>query len=618
MKIRFAVLFFLMLIRGNAIPDIALIPLPRALTTQSGTFEWHAGAGITAPPDAAASVGLLRNYLGPLVGKATLVAPIVFQQKTTLSGEAYEIEITPHRVLLRAGASAGWNNAIQTLRELMPPDRLSSKSDATLSLPCVVIKDAPRFRWRGLMLDCSRHFFSKEFIERFIDVMALHKLNVFHWHLTDDQGWRLEIKKYPRLTDIGAWRGVGNDRYGGFYTQDDAREIVRYAAESGITVVPEIEMPGHAMAALAAYPELSCTGGPFQVSTNFGQEPPDVFCVGNENVYTFLDNVLTEVAQIFPSEFIHIGGDEVNKSLWHANADCQALMKAQGLKNEDELQSYFIRRVQKILTTKGKRLIGWDEILEGGLAPGATVMSWRGTGAGGLAAIKSNDDVIMSPQTPLYFDYSYSDNSVERVYGYNPVPPELSTEQTAHIIGLQGNIWTEHIPQPEDVEDWTYPRACALAEIAWSASEPRNYHDFWNRLNVHVKRLEALGFKCHDIGLSGGFFVTIASWKSGETTETATPREWDVTGKIIGGKINHLRFQYTGGANRLDIAGAELVANGIVVANDFHSGTTGGYDKNNIFTFQTPEFPPNAKIILRANIRSDGGKDSRGQIEVEQ
>jgi len=614
MKFSFAVPLFFMLIMRNAISDVALIPLPREMSTQPGAFEWQAGTPVNAPPDAATSLALLRDYLGPLVGQAALVAPVVFQEETRLSGEAYELEITPQHVFLRAGTAAGWDNAIQTLRELMPPERLAAKSDATLSLPCLLIKDAPRFRWRGLMLDCSRHFFTKEFIEKFLDVMALHKLNVFHWHLTDDQGWRLEIKKYPRLTEIGAWRDTGGKHYGGFYTQDDAREIVRYAAERGITVVPEIEMPGHAMAALASYPELSCTGGPFHVSTNFGKHSPDVFCIGKENVYTFLDNVLTEVAQIFPSEFIHIGGDEVDKSHWRANADCQALMAANGLKNEDELQSYFIRRVQKILAAKGKRLIGWDEILEGGLAPGAVVMSWHGTGAVGLAATQSNNDVVMSPQTPLYFDHSYSANSVEIVYAYNPIPPELTAAQAAHILGVQGNIWTEHIFMPDDVENWTYPRACALAEVGWSAPETRNFNDFRNRLKIHLERLKALGVKYHDVSIEND--EVIASWKSGETTETFTPREWDVTGKITGGGTSRVRFQYTGGTDRLDIAGAELLADGVVVASDDHKGTTGGTDKDNVFVFQLSQIQPGAKVTLRANVRSDGGTNSNGQIEV--
>ena len=605
----------------NAAPS--LIPQPVELKEQPGTFEWHAKTTIQAPDEAAVSVALLKNYFEPLIGAEATDAPLVFEQSDTLSGEAYELEITPQKLILRAGKTAGWRNAIQTLRQLVPAQSLAAKTEATITLPCLQIRDEPRFAWRGLMLDCGRHFFSKDFIKKYLDVMALHKLNVFHWHLTDDQGWRLQIERYPRLTEIGAWRGKGDKREGGFYTQDDAAEIVRYAAARSITVVPEIEMPGHSMAALAAYPNLSCTGVLFEVPTEWGVKK-DVFCAGNEATYEFLENVLDEVTRLFPSEFVHIGGDEVPKDRWKTCPKCQALMKATGLKDEHELQSYFIRRVQKMLSIRGKRLIGWDEILEGGLSPGAAVMSWRGT-QGGIAAAKAGADVVMSPNSALYFDYYQSKRAgepkaiggflpLEKVYAYEPVPAELNAEQAKHILGPQGNLWAEYIATPDYAEYMTYPRACALAEIAWSKAGAKNYDDFLSRLKTHLTRLDALKVNYRKLSEEA---VGLGSWKSGETKETFTPREWDITSKIAGPGALKIRFQYTGGAHRLDIEWAEIAVDGAVVARDAHLAMTGATDKNNLFTFKIPAIKPDAKILLRANIRSDAGTDSNGEIQLE-
>ena len=501
MKCKYFLPLFLLLLAVfcNAAP--ALIPQPVELKEQPGTFEWRAGTATQVPQEAAVAAALLKNYFGPLVGAEAAEAPLVFEQSDKLSGEAYELEITPQKMILRAGKTAGWLHAIQTLRQLVAAPRLSAKSDETIALPCLQIRDEPRFAWRGLMLDCGRHFFSKEFIKKYLDVMALHKLNIFHWHLTDDQGWRLDIEKYPRLTEIGAWRGKANQREGGFYTQDDAAEIVRYAAARGITVVPEIEMPGHSMAALAAYPQLSCTGGPFIVPSEWGVKK-DIFCAGNEATYDFLENVLDEVTRLFPSEFVHIGGDEVPKDRWKTCPKCQALMKATGLKDEQDLQSYFMRRVQKMLSIRGKRLIGWDESLKGGLAPGAAVMSWHST-QGGIAAAKVGADVVMSPDSALSFDAYQSKRAgepkaassllpLEKVYAYEPLPTELNAEQAKHILGLQGNLWTEYITTPEHAEYMTYPRACALAEVAWSKADAKNYDHFSQRLKTHLTRLDAL------------------------------------------------------------------------------------------------------------------------------
>lgn len=350
----------------------------------------------------------------------------------------------------------------------------------------------------------------KATVLKHIDLLALHKLNVFHWHLTEDQGWRIEIKKYPKLTEVGAWRKdsmippltrdpaqrkFSGQPHGGFYTQDDVREVVRYAADRGITVVPEIEMPGHALAAIAAYPELGNTSTKHEVQTYWGISP-HVFGVG-DNVLKFLENVLEEVLSLFPSKFIHVGGDECPKAEWKESAAAQARMKELGLKDEDELQSWFITHFDKWLAARGRRLIGWDEILEGGLAPGATVMSWRGE-KGGIAAAKAGHDVVMAPEKPTYFDYDNSEdeplkirriNTLAEVYAYEPVPKELSADEAEHVLGAQGQLWTEYMPDPQRMEYMAWPRLTALAEVLWSPRETRDAADFARRLETHLERL---------------------------------------------------------------------------------------------------------------------------------
>jgi hexosaminidase len=368
-----------------------------------------------------------------------------------------------------------------------------------------------------MMLDVSRHFFPKSFVKECIDIAAMHKLNTFHWHLTDDQGWRIQILKYPKLTSVGAWRVdreqfTWNERkpaqpgevatYGGFYTQDDIREVVAYAKSRFVTVVPEIEMPGHATAALAGYPELSCTGGPFTVRTGGYWPITDIFCAGNDSTFEFLQNVLTEVMELFPGEIIHIGGDEANKAEWKKCPKCQARIKNEGLKNEEELQSYFIHRIEKFLNVKGKRLIGWDEILEGGLAPNATVMSWRGI-EGGIAAARENHDVVMTPTDYCYFDYYQAQSGepeaiggfvpMEKVYSFEPVPEVLTPDEAKHILGVQANLWTEYIGDPRHAQYMYLPRLGALAEIAWSQPEQKNYEGFFVRMSKQYPRYEAAG-----------------------------------------------------------------------------------------------------------------------------
>ena len=428
------------------------------------------------------------------------------------SPESYTLSVTPQRIEIRATSGAGLFYGMQTLLQLMQPAGTGS-----YSVPSVEIEDTPRFAYRGLMLDVSRHFSTKEFIKKQIDALAYYKINRLHLHLTDAAGWRLEIKKYPLLTDFAAWRTDptwkkwwnGGRKYlrydepgasGGYYTQDDIREILEYARQHYITEIPEIEMPSHSEEVLAVYPQLSCSGEPYKNSD---------FCVGNEETFTFLENVLTEVMELFPSEYIHVGGDEAGKSAWKTCPKCQKRMKDEHLANVDELQSYLIHRIEKFLNNHGRRLLGWDEILQGGIAPNATVMSWRGE-EGGIAAVTSGHHAIMTPGAYCYLD-SYQDAPysqpeaiggylpLKKVYAYDPVPASLTAEQAKLVYGVQGNLWVEYIPTPEHVEYMIYPRMLALAEVAWSAPERKSWPDFHTRALSAVADLQKKGYHPFDL-----------------------------------------------------------------------------------------------------------------------
>ena len=439
---------------------------------------------------------------------------LLITPKTTQlpSPESYTLYVTSQRIEIRATSGAGLFYGMQTLLQLMQP-----ASTGSYSVPSVEIEDTPRFAYRGLMLDVSRHFSTKEFIKKQIDALAYYKINRLHLHLTDAAGWRLEIKKYPLLTDFAAWRTDptwkkwwnGGRKYlrydepgasGGYYTQDDIREILEYARQHYITVIPEIEMPSHSEEVLAAYPQLSCSGEPYKNSD---------FCVGNEETFTFLENVLTEVMELFPSEYIHVGGDEAGKSAWKTCPKCQKRMKDEHLANVDELQSYLIHRIEKFLNNHGRRLLGWDEILQGGIAPNATVMSWRGE-EGGIAAVTSGHHAIMTPGAYCYLD-SYQDAPysqpeaiggylpLKKVYAYDPVPASLTAEQAKLVYGVQGNLWVEYIPTPEHVEYMIYPRMLALAEVAWSAPERKSWSDFHTRALSAVADLQKKGYHPFDL-----------------------------------------------------------------------------------------------------------------------
>jgi hexosaminidase len=431
--------------------------------------------------------------------------------------ESYRLDVTPNGAVIVGADSAGLFYGRETLAQL---------AAAGNPIPAIHIEDAPRFRYRGMHLDVARHFMPVEFVKRYIDLMARYKLNTFHWHLTDDQGWRIEIRKYPRLTEVGGCRKetmVGRNATPyvgdstpvcGFYTQDQIRDVIAYARARYVTVIPEIEMPGHAKAALAAYPEFACTPGPFEVRTTWGVDD-DVFCP-KEETFRFIEGVLDEVAALFPGPYIHIGGDEVPKTRWKASPVAQDVMQREHLADEAALQSWFVRRVEQMLIARGKRLIGWDEILEGGLAPEATVMSWRGS-SGGIAAARENHDVIMTPNSHMYFDAYQGDPAQEplaiggflplrRVYEFEPVPDSLTAEQATHILGAQANLWTEYIPRPAHAEYMAYPRALALAELAWSPKSARSWESFEARLPFALHTLDSLGvnYRLPDVdGLDG-------------------------------------------------------------------------------------------------------------------
>jgi hexosaminidase len=505
-------------------PEVKIIPQPALVINLEGTFTFTPETEIQVnkgDEQFKKIASFLVNHIDKFYGIKSSVTQsesaakksifLNLDENSGLGNEAYNLTVTPKGIIIVASAPNGLFYGVQTLIQLMPP---SQKKRSQVIIPAVEIKDSPRFAWRGLHLDVGRHFMPKEFILKYIDYMAMHKFNTFHWHLTEDQGWRIEIKKYPKLTEIGSVRKetlVGHDRnsktydgtpYGGFYTQKEVKEIVAYAAERYITVLPEIEMPGHSLAALAAYPQLGCTGGPYEVGTHWGVFD-DVYCAGKEETFAFLQDVVSELLPLFPSQYFHIGGDECPKTRWKKCPLCQKRMKEEGLATEHELQSYFVQRMEKFLNANGKKLIGWDEILEGGLAPNAAVMSWRGE-EGGIAAAKQHHFVVMTPGTYCYLDHYQADSKTEplaiggflplgKVYSYDPVPSSLSEEEGSYIMGVQGNVWTEYMKTPEYVEYMVYPRAAALAEVAWTPKASKNYASFKNRMLDQLKRYDVYG-----------------------------------------------------------------------------------------------------------------------------
>ncbi|HEY9167581.1 MAG TPA: family 20 glycosylhydrolase [Candidatus Kryptonia bacterium] len=501
-----AVVILLMVVFGSATTvaqsSINVIPKPDSVVYINGAFRYSAASVISSDDN----LGKLAEYLSEQLALFTKISPALVGGKSTdgsglitldidstsapANPESYKLDISREKIALTARTEAGLFRGIQTLLQIFPPADSLAPQEVYL-IPCCTIIDHPRFSWRGLNLDCCRHFMTKDFIKRYIDLLAYYKFNILHWHLTDDQGWRIEIKKYPRLTQVGAWRKEPDGSvYGGFYTQEDIREIVAYAESRYINVVPEIEMPGHCMASLAAYPENSCTGGPFDVGIQWGVYK-DVYCAGRDSTFIFLENILDEVMQLFPSHYIHIGGDEVPKDRWKACPRCQRRIKDNNLKDEEELQSYFIKRIEKYVESKGGEIIGWDEILEGGLAPGATVQSWRGVD-GAIQAAQSKHNTIVSPGDYAYFDRSVDELDLDTVYSFNPVPAGLSPDESKYVLGTEANMWSERAPQ-ETVDSKLFPRILALSEVGWTELRKKDYKEFHNRLEGQYERLSCLG-----------------------------------------------------------------------------------------------------------------------------
>ncbi len=514
----------------------SVVPLPQKVETKKGEFQITSETKILADAASEQTGHYLAAQLQPYSGQSIPVQPggdsaskgsISLTTKDVKSGlgpEGYELAVTPDSVVIR-GQPAGLFYGVQTLLQLLPAKSTNgTPATKSLQIPCVQIEDQPRFKWRGLMLDTARHFFTKDELKQLIDALVLYKINTFHWHLTDDQGWRIEIKKYPRLTEVGAWRkGVGfgldpksttaygpDGRYGGYYTQDDIREVVAYAAERHITIVPEIEMPGHASAALTAYPQLSCTGGPFTTDLPGGIFD-GVFCAGNDESFTFLQDVLSEVFELFPGKYVHIGGDEVLTNNWHNCVKCQARLKQEGFKNDIELEGYFIRRMCKFIASRNRTPIGWSEIANDGLSQETALMDWVG---GATEAANAGHDVVMTPLADCYFDHYQSHNHstephaiggflpLQQVYAFEPIPTNLPPQFQSHILGAQANLWTEYIPSFKHVEYMVFPRLCALAEVGWSPKTSRNWDDFQSRMQAQYPRLDERGINYrHATGL---------------------------------------------------------------------------------------------------------------------
>jgi hexosaminidase len=533
MKQYFFAALLLMSCQNLLAQEPAIIPKPVSLKMQSGVFVLDASTSIIAEQKQASLqtvIGFLRSSIKQITGFSLPTSitgkriSLEIKKLDEIGEEGYLMQVQTNSITIQANAKAGLIYGIQSLLQTLPAIR----TNAVIQIPCMQIKDYPRFQYRGMHLDVSRHFFGPDLVKQYIDLLATYKMNRFHWHLVDDQGWRLEIKKYPALTQVGAWRVDYTDQvwgnrpqaktgepatYGGYYTQEQVKEIIAYAAQKNVTIVPEIEMPGHVASAIAAYPLLSCnkqfqlpmTGGNYtNISSNY--------CAGNDSVYQFIDNVLDEVVKLFPSTYIHLGGDEVDKDPWKKCAVCQAKIKTEHLKDENGLQSYFMTKVETMLKKRNRKMIGWDEILEGGLAPDATVMSWRGE-AGGIEAAKMKHQVVMTPGKPVYFDHYQAGpegepmaiggmNTLKMVYDYEPIPKELSSSEAAYVMGAQANLWTEFITTASQVQYMVLPRMLALSEVLWTPKTSKNWDEFNLRLPQHFK-----GFGERGLNYSAGNFA---------------------------------------------------------------------------------------------------------------
>jgi hexosaminidase len=628
-------------------PPIALVPQPVHLVATGGAVVLGPHTVIVVGPGKGiqAVADMLAHRLRTATGYAVPIKPTTprlaaaagdillttAHADPSLGAEGYQLAATPTHIVIRAPQPAGLFYGTQTLRQLLPAQVESQKRVAGVAwrVPCVQIWDQPRFGVRGLMLDSSRHIQSVAFIKRTIARMAYYKLNRFHWHLTDSNGWRLEIKRYPLLTKVGAWRQENGHTYGGFFTQAEVRQIVAYAAARFITIVPEIDMPAHSEAALAAYPALGCTPGPFHV-LDIGEGTANTLCPGKPETYTFVEGVLTEVMQLFPSTIIHIGGDECPKSEWVNSPPCQALMKREGLTSEDALQNYFTRQVAAFLAAHGRRLMGWNEILQGGPLPKSVIVQQWNDPASAASAARAGNDVVCSPTGYMYFDYSNETTPLQRVYAFEPMPSGLTPAQAQHILGIEACLWTEGKTTDAIADPFLWPRVTALAEDAWSPAASRNWPDFEHRLQTGVfAHLAQMGLGAVPVDghptptevmqglldradLDRG--VRVGGWAPSQMSETWKTVDWDVTKSIQKPGRYTVQLNYDSGADALMVQSVTLLQNDVVVAQDTHPGRTGAVNTDRIYHFAVPTVVPGATYTLRVSLHSDGGTDSRGSL----
>ena len=608
-------------------PALDIVPRPVSANPQAGSFRFAARTVVLYPAGNEDLRGV-AEYLSLRLAEATGKRPAV-RAGSAMRGavilrlegavakpgdERYRMVVTPESVIISAPNPAGVFWGVQTLRQMLAA---GGKKRVT-AIPGAVIEDAPRYPWRGISFDSARHFVSKDMVKRYIDLLAYHKMNVFHWHLTDDQGWRIEIKKYPRLTEIGAWRDEFGERHGGFYTQDDIREVVAYAKSRFVMVVPEIEMPGHATAALAAYPEFSCTGEPLTVEPKWGVFP-NLFCAGKEETFTFLENVLLEVAALFPSPYLHIGGDEAAKDKWKICPLCQKRIKDEGLADEAALQGYFSRRMDAFIRSIGRTMIGWDEILEGKPSQTAIVESWRGM-EGALEGAAAGHQIISAPSGFVYFDYPELNERahiswmpvvpIERTYSFEATPKGLTTDQASFILGGECTIWTEHIREYE-LDYKLFPRMCAFSETVWTSGERRDWSDFSRRMDTHRKRLAALGVD---------YFTPsklVGSWKAGEVPEAGKTLEFDVTKFIAAPGYYRFTVRHDEGANGVAIERAVLAVDGREISADAHPAKSSTkWNEFQNYRLIVEEVRKGAPYTIRITLRAEGGADTKGSVWV--
>jgi len=590
----------------------------------------------------------VQTNLGLTAVEGTILLTTV-NALTNLGPEGYELTVTPDSVVIRAPAEVGVFYGVQSLLQLLPPEVFAQRpaQGVVWTIPCVYMQDKPRFPWRGWMLDSVRHFFEKDEVKELLDVMALHKLNMFHWHLDDDSGWRVEIKKWPLLAQGSAWRtntmfglnprasttwreGGTNGNYGGYYTQDEVREIVEYATQRYITIVPEIEMPGHSSSALAAYPQFACGcptcyNGPYSLSVT--SYVGGVFCVARPETMSFLQDVLTEIMELFPGPFIHIGGDEVNSSNWQRHSLDQALMSSLGISSYQQYQRHFTQQIANWIHSQGRTMIGWSEILNGGMVTNAALMDWLNTHAVEMAS--SGQYVVMAPSSTLYINKYETGGSygngvlwsneppaqpgyvpLANVYAYEPIPASLPAAYTNYILGAEGPCWSERIPSLLNMEFRLYPRLSAIAEVDWTPAALKNYTDFTSRLAVHKQRLQQRGINYNPSATP----PEIASWSPAQTPASYSILSWDITSRVTGPGEFDVSFCWKSGAHGLDIAWAGLLENGMEVDRDTHAGFTGAAPTKPTYVLRLPAYRHGATYTLSAFVQGRGGTDSSGIV----